>query len=398
MPSHERENARKEKKRKSESKVKRIIWIVLILIIIALIIMKVCEIDFSSVKNHFSNTSSISMTTDEDAYPFTIDSSKNVSIYSLNDKLGVLTDTSMTVLNPSDADVLYTFNHGYANPIIKCSGTYYCIIDQGANRIRLDTVNDNVYETKTDNSILTADVSKNGTVIYATKSDENKSTVFVYSKALKKQMEFEVNTGYVVAVAIDSSGKKCAYAVVNSKDAKLVTTVYTINVGDEKEKANFEFVDSDVMSLHYSNSGDLYYVGVDCVSVITSQKNQKEVYKQGEVNTVCYAYTDDNELVYVYSDYNGSSDNTVAHINSSGKIKTSFDISQKAKGVSSSSNEICVLFSDKVEIYSLTKGNLKDTYKCDETVGNVLKMSTKVFVNRQQLIDILQSDDTEKVK
>jgi hypothetical protein len=398
MPSHERENARKEKQRKTESKIKRIIWIVLIIIIIALIIMKVCEIDFSSVKNRISSGSSISMTADENAYPFTIDSSKSVNIYSLNDKLGVLTDLSMTVLNPSDANVLYTFNHGYSNPIIKCSGTYYCLIDQGANRIRLDTVSENIYETKTDDSILIADVSKNGTVIYATKSDDAKSTIFVYSKALKKQMEFDVNTGYVVAVAIDSSGKKCAYAVVNSKDAKLVTTVYTINVGDDEEKASFEFSDTDAMDLHYSNSGDLYFVGLDCVSVITSQKNQKEVYKKGTVNTVCFGYTDDNELVYVYSDYSESNVNTVAHINSSGKIKTSFEINQKVKYVSSSSNEICILLSNKVEVYSLTKGNLKNTYKCDETVGNVRKMSTKVFVNRQQLIDILESDDSEKVK
>ncbi|MFR5876837.1 MAG: DUF5711 family protein [Eubacterium sp.] len=393
MPSHERENARKEKQRKTDAKIKKIIWAVLIAVIIALIVMKVCEIDFQTIKNYFVDSDgnlSILMTADEDAYPFTIDSSKNVHLYSLNDKLGVLTDSSMTVLNPSDADVLYTFNHGYANPIIKCSGTYYCLVDQGANRLRLDTVNDNVYETKTENTILTADVSKNGTVIYATKSNDAKSTVFVYSKALKKQMELEVNSGYIVSVAIDSSGKKCAYAVVNSKDAKIVTTVYTINVGDDKERAAFDFVDSNLMDLHYSNSGDLYFVGTDCVSVITSQKKQKEVFKKGSANTVCFSYTSDNELVYVYSDYSESIDSTVAHINSSGKIKNSFKINQKTKYVSSSSNEICVLFSDRVEVYSLTKGDLKNTYKCDDSVGTVRKMSSKVFINRQQLVDVLE--------
>lgn len=393
MPSNERENARKEKRRKTDAKAKKIIWIILILIIIALIIMKVCEIDFQSIKDRFVDEDgkiSISMTADEDAYPFTIDSSKNVHLYSLNDKLGVLTDTSMTVLNPSDADVLYTFSHGYANPVIKCSGTYFCLADQGGNRLRLDTVNGDVYETKTENTILTADVSRGGTVIYATKSDEAKSTVFVYSKALKKQMELEVSSGYVVAVAIDSSGKKCAYAVVNSKDAKLITTVYTINVGDDEERASFEFAESNLMDLHYSGSGSLYYVGTDGVSVITSQKKQKEIYKTGSVNTVCFSYTDDNELVYVYSDYTESSDNTIARINSSGKVKTEFTVSQKAKAVSSSSNEICVLFTDKVDVYSLTKGDLKSTYKCDETVGDVCKMSSKVFVSRQQLIDVLE--------
>jgi hypothetical protein len=393
MPSHERENARKEKKRKNDAKAKRIIWIVLILIIIALIIMKVCEVDFASIKNRISgsdSSSSISMTADESAYPFTIDSSRNTHIYSMSDKLAVLTDTSMTILNPSDAEVLYTFNHGYSNPIIKYSSSYYCIFDQGANRLRLDTTSDNVYETKTDNQILTADVSRNGTVIYATKSDDAKSTVYVYSKALKKLMQFDVSSGYVVSVAIDSSGKKCAYAVVNSQDAKLVTTIYTINVGDDSERASFEYVDSNLMDLHYSNSGSLYFVGTDCVSVITSQKKINEIYKQGSVNTISYCYTSDGELVYAYSDYNESSDNTVAYVNSKGKIKNTFSVNQKVEYISSSSNEICVLFSDNVSIYSLTKGDLKNTYKCDESVGSALKMSTKVFISKQQIVDVLE--------
>lgn len=393
MPSHERENARKEKQRKNDLKTKRIIWIILILIIFVLAVLKVCEIDFSSLKSRFTDSDgkfSISLKTQENAYPFELDSSSGVKISDNNDKLNVLTDQSLTVLNPGDAEVIYTFDHGYANPIIRYSKPYFCLIDQGASRFRLDTNNENIYEEKTELPILCADVAGNGTVVYATKGKDVKSTLFVINSKLDHKMTLDVNDGYIVSVAIDSSGKKLAFATMNSKDAKKVITVHTMSVGDTSPKATFDFVDTNILDLHYSNSSDLYFVGSDTVAVITSQKNLKEVFKKGSVYTQDFSYTSNNELVYAGSDFSESAQSTLSYITSSGKIKTSIELKQKIKDVSSHSNEICVLYDDSIEVYSLTKGDLKDTYKCDSSVKSINQMSNKIFAHRQKLITVIE--------
>lgn len=394
MASKQRENARRERQRAKDIKTKKVIWIVLILIIIALLIMRVSEIDFASIKNRYTDENgkiTFSMTTDADAYPFKIDSSNIISVNPMSDKLSVLTDASLTVMNPTNAEVSYTVTHGYANPVISCAGQYICLIDQGANRIRLDRINDNVYESKLEKSLLTADVSKSGTVIYATRSDEQKSTVVVTNSSLKKLAEFDVNSGYVVAVAIDGGGKKCAYATVNSVNAKLVTTVHTFNVGEEKEKekGTFDFVDSNVMDLHYSNSSNLYFVGTNCVSVITSQKKEKKVYDIGSINTQCYNYTKDNELILDFCEYSQANENSIVYISSSGKVRTRIDLQKRVKYVSSSSNEICALMADRVVTYSLTKGDEKNSIPCDDSLTTANKLSSKVFVSRNQLIDVM---------
>ena len=388
MPSNERQNARKAKKRKAEQRTKKIIWAIIIIVVAALIVMKAAELDFSSVKNKFAD-GGVSVAVASDAYPYSLDSSKNVKVVAQNDKLGILTGVSVTVLNPTDGKLQYGFNHGYANPVMKNAGNYICVFDQGANRLRLDTLSGSVYETKTDYAILTANVAKNGNVIYASQSSDNKSSITVMNSQLKKLLELEVNTGYVVSAAIDPSGKKCAYAVINSKDAVLTTTVYTINVGDTQARASFEFSGSDILEMKYCQS-DLYIVCNDAVYTVSSQKKQTEVFAKGEVNTVCWCFTSNGELVYVYSKYSSANENYLVHINSSGNVNTGIELSQMPKQVSSSSNEITILFSDKVVVYSLTKGEEKGTYKCDDSISSVYKLSTKLFVCRHQLIDVLE--------
>jgi dipeptidyl aminopeptidase/acylaminoacyl peptidase len=353
--------------------------------------MRIFEIDFKEVKNRFIDENgrlTFSMTTNEDAYPFDLSSSVGVQVQPVGDKLSIINDTSLTVINPSDAKVIYSFNHGYANPVISYAGNYFCIIDQGATRLRLDRANKSVFETKTDKPIICADVAKNGNVVYITRTDGSKSEINVVNSALKKLMKVSVNSGYIVSVAIDSSGKKIAFASVDSKSASFVTTVYTINLGDKEVRRSFDFKDSTLMDLRYSNPSELYYVATNGVFVIRNQKKVHETFKTGEVNTVCFNYTTDNELVYVYSNYSSANENKLVYVNSSGKVKTEIDLKQRPKYISAT-NDICVLYHDKVVIYSMTKGEVKESFKCDDSVSSADKISTKIFINRNKLIDVL---------
>lgn len=391
MASNERENARREKKLRSQRRTKIILWSVILVIAIGLIIMKIAEIDFGEIKSHFTDKDGNVSIAAEAPYPYNLDSSKNVKMVTENDKLGVLTSVSVSVLNPTNAELLYGFNHGYANPMMETAGNYICVFDQGANRLRLDTFSDAVYETKTDTPLLTAAVSRSGNVVYATQSTESKSAVTVMDSKLKKRLELEVNDGYVVSVAIDPSGKKIAYAVINTENAVLKTTLFTASVGESEPTASFEFTGTNLLDLHYCQS-NLYLVFNNALYTVGAQKKLQpcEGMDIGEVNTVCYGYTADDEIIYVYSGYSSANENNLVHINSSGKVKTTIALSQQPKGVSSESNEITVLFSDGITVYSLNRGEEKGTYRCDDSVSSAIKLSSKIFVSRHQLIDVIE--------
>lgn len=388
MATNQRENARKEKKQKKDRKIKAIIWSILIIVMIAMLGMKLAEVDYSGLGNKiFGNITSKAT---GQSSTIMLDSSRNVKIAQVNGKLNALTDTSYTVYNPGDSSIQYSYIHGYANPCMAYAGNYTCLYDQGGARIRLDSNSGAVYESRLDNSILCADVANNGNIIYATNGENSKSTIVLVNKSLKKLLQLDVSEGFVTSVAVDSSGKKCAYAVVNSKNADLVTTVYTINAGDEEPIASFEFVSSPVVDLSYSSSS-LFVVCQNNVTVVKNQKKAQTVFESNNIVAVNYTYTDKNQLVFVYADYAQATENKVAYITSNGKIKNTFNLDQRVKYIHSSSNEFTVLFDDKISVYSLSKGDEKSSVNCDDSVNSVIKMSSTIYVQHQQIIDALNA-------
>lgn len=394
MPNNQR--VRSEKRNKKAQRTRRIIWAVLILVIAILVVLKIWEIDFNTVKKTISVSSGI-VSSAESIYPLSLDSSKNVKIVPQNDKLNIFTSSSCTVINPTTGEKENSIIHGYSNPIMRTAGNYICIFDQGATRFRLDTVNEDVYEEATETPVLCADVAKNGTVIYAVQGTESKCVLNIVNKSLKQLLTLNVNNGYITAVAVDPSGKHCAYAALSSKNAKFITTIYTINIGDKKERAALELEGTNLLDMRYCSS-DLFLIGDNRVARVTNQKKLKDIFKTNEVNTCCYNYTSGGELVYVYSKYTSANENYLTYINANGRVKTTVELSQRPKYVSSSSNEMTVLFTDKIVTYSLTSGEEKGSAVVDDSVSIVHKLSTKCFICRHQVLDVTELKMKEKEK
>ncbi len=393
MPSNEREIKRKEKQRQKDIKSKKIIWIILILILSGLLIMKVCELDFNSIKETIYSSVGISKAS-EDIYPYSLEDFDSAELSIINDKLNILTNSSLLVLNPADAKKIYNFDHNYSNPVLSYAGSYICIIDQGGTRLRLDTTANEKFEKSTEKRIITADVSRNGTVAYATLSDHAKSSIFVLNKSSVKKMSYDVNDGYVTQVAVNPAGNKLTFSTVNSENAKLVTTIHTIDVGAEKETSAFQINQSQVYDLKYGSSDDCYVVCDDALYCLNSQKELNEVFKQGTVSIFHYAYSNDNKLIIDYGNYADSQENEIAYVHSNGKVKTKIKQMKRIKGLSSSSNKITVLFDDKIKVYSLTNGEEKYTCPCRSDASCAYTLSSKQFILHGQYIDLIEQGES----
>lgn len=387
MPSNERENQRIENKKQKEKKAKRIIWIALFVVLAVLLALKVCEIDFADIKNRI-NSLSLTSAVSENNYPVTVNVSNGESIKLVNGKLYALNESSVVSVDPASASQSYSFDHGYASPVFKSNGNYTCLFDRGGTRLRLDTTSEELYEKSFDKSIITADVANNGTIVCALFSDEAKSRIIVLNKNENKKLDYNVKDGYVTYVSLNQNASLLAYTSVNSKNAFLTTTVHILNIGSGEDEFTLEYDKSNIIDLHFNDSGNLYVLGDNFLSVIKSQKKEEVVFKKGSISTINYCYTSSNELVINYSGYDKSSKSKVAYIKSNGKVKSSFSIKGEAKSISSSSNEITVLLPQKICIYSLTKGEKKESISCDSSVNSAVKASSRVYVQYGQYIDI----------
>ena len=102
MAGNQREMRKKELKAKKDRKNKTIIWIIIAIVVAVLIVMKVCEININTVKEHFTDSSgklSISQNVEKNNFSYNLDSSQNVTVKNINNKLGVLTPSTFTFID-----------------------------------------------------------------------------------------------------------------------------------------------------------------------------------------------------------------------------------------------------------------------------------------------------------
>lgn len=392
MASNQRDMRQREKRAQRDKRHRRIIWIIIAIIIIIIAVMKLCEVDFNSIKDRFTDENgnfTLTQGVIDDDYPYSLDSSQDVILQNVNNKLSALTQNSYTVIKSSDGSLEYTFDHGYLNPMISVSGVYSLIYDQGSTLLRLDTTSDNIYEKETEDDILCAAVAKNGTVVYATSDGSADSKISVITKSLKDKMDYTSSYGYVVAIAINNSAKKIAFAAVNSENAQLKTKVYVMSVGSDEVSGEFDIVSGSVIDLRFSGN-NLYVVGDTFAATVSAQNKFNYVYEIGDINTVDYAYSSNGDLLLAYNTYSSSSDSTLVRIKSNGNIKNEIELTGTVKDISASSSIVGVLTGNNITTYSLSNSQVENTYDVDDSVYSICCIGNKTFIQKQSVIDRIE--------
>lgn len=395
MADNQREMERREKRANKDRRNKKIIWSVIAVVVLILIIMKVFEINVNSVIDRFTDEDGNFTLTEgvvEDNFPYSIDSSSNVSVVNINNQLGILTPSSFTVLNNKNGEVKYGFEHGYSNPILETEGVYSLIYDQGAGSYRLDTVSNAVYEEKLSNSILCADVAKDGTVAVATTSSEKLCDILVYSKSLEKEMQISLSDGYVIAITLSENGKKLAAAVVTGENANLKTTVLLYDVADgEADRKAVELPQGLIVDMNYTGR-NIIVVGNTYAGTIDSSGKYEQIYAAGKISTQCVEYTPSGDLVLVYNSYDNSTENVISYIKKNGHIKKEISVTGTIKSVSASSSLVSVLTNSEIISYNLSNGEEKSRISTDDSARSICCMGSEIFVHRQSLIERNEAD------
>lgn len=390
MPSNERINKRKEKQRKKDKRTKVIIWSILLAILIIMMIMKVCEIDYRSIKDTFSNNTSASSVSN--IYPYSLDNHSQIDFNIINSKFALMTDSNVEILNIQNAKKLYSFEHGYASPKIEYAGNYLCLYDQGGTRLRLDTLSENLYEKHIEKPIIAACVANNGTVAYSTFNESSKSKLVVMTKSENKKSDIEIKDGFVTAIALNSNASKCAYVTVNSVNGKFTSFLHIMKVGEVEDIAVFEYQNSDILKLAYSSGNRLYVIGNDFLSIVKSDKNEETVFEKGAITALNYSFTKENELILNYNEYSNSQSTKIAYIKPNASIKMTINTDSEPKFISINSNKLTVLYSNKFVIYSLSSGEIKKEIACDSSVESVYSISSKAYIQYGQYLDVINTE------
>jgi len=122
-------------------------------------------------------------------YPIELDSTQTINAVSRGSYYYVLSNTGIDAFSNSGKN-LFSYTHGFENPIIKTSASRAMVFEQGGNQVLIFTHSGLKEALSFETDILTANISDSGVYAIATESDKYTSAVTVFSKSGKKLYEW----------------------------------------------------------------------------------------------------------------------------------------------------------------------------------------------------------------
>ncbi|MBR2489170.1 MAG: hypothetical protein IKB45_01715 [Clostridia bacterium] len=211
------------------------------------------------------------------SYPIELESSDTLNCVSKGSHYYVLSDTMVYSFAASGKE-LFSYNHGFENPVIKTSVSGALVFEQGGTGAVIFSLSGVTGEIKTEKEIITAAISDSGNYAIVSRSDKYASTVSVYNKSGKRLYEWYSAQDTVNNAAISPNGKK------------LAVSTFSANVGQYNSKLRFLEFDSAESEHSESFEGSIVYslenTGGSKLAVVT--KNGVKFIKWSDFKTTDY--------------------------------------------------------------------------------------------------------------
>ncbi len=270
----------------------------------------------------FENVQNLSALIGSGSYPADINSAEVLNAVSRGNYYYVLTDTRLSAYSNGGKEI-YSYSHGFENPVLKTSKTRAMIFSQGGNEAYIYNLANIKSTISTEKEIITANISDSGTYALVTRSDSYASVVSVYNKNNKLVYEWYSSEDTVNNVAISPSGKKIAVSAFNATS------------GDYRAKLSVLTFDSATPEYTESYSGLPVY-GIEAVSnarfsVITENgiqfikwSNFKKAEYKNDYSAAMFR-SSSGRSVAVFNRSSDKTDNRIAVFNSKGRLKGEFE-------------------------------------------------------------------------
>lgn len=300
-----------------------------------------------------------------------------------NDIITLTNDTFFEVYN-TGGKLLQAVSHGMSNPQLEVSEARFMLFDRERYSISIFNYSNELYTAEFENTIITADIGRNGSYAVVTSSDVYKNSVFVYDKDNELKFTWNSANYYVTDVAVSDNGKNIALCLLNSNAGSFESFVYILDFKSATPKEKYSF--NDIVS-SISNYGDYIFAnGFDHAYSLKWDGGQTDLGVTGTVR--CYDFDFQGNSCFVFGREDNEQINTIAVLNEDGKLTSTFQFNAAVEDISIADDFIAVLSPTECYLYDL-KGNLKSSIS-SEYKGT--------FVGLSNDGEVLVSDNSKLIK
>lgn len=256
------------------------------------------------------------------SYPIDLESNDTLSTVSRGMYYYVLTNTHINAYSGNGKQI-YSYSHGYENPILKTSKTRALIFDQGGNEAVIYNLRTKKKTLKTDNDIITAGISDSGTYAVVTRSDKYASVVTVYDKHNKRLYEWSSSADTVNNVAVSPNGKKIAVSLFNASSGKFTSKISVLEYDSATPKYTETIDETLVFALDSFHNAGFSAVTGKGYSFYAWSDFKKTEYKSEY--SPAFLRSGTGGTAVVFNRESDRTDNRIVLFSPKGKVKSEFD-------------------------------------------------------------------------
>ncbi|MBQ1183077.1 MAG: hypothetical protein IIX60_01370, partial [Clostridia bacterium] len=310
--------------------------------------------------------------------------SSNPEYFGCHDDIITLTNNTFFEVYNTNGKLLQAVSHGMSNPQLEVSEARFLLYDRERYSISIFNYSNELHTAEFENTIITADIGRNGSYAVVTSSELYKNSVYVYNKDNELKFTWNSANYYVTDVAVSDNGKKIAVCLLNSNAGSFESFVYILDFKSVTPKEKYSF--NDIVS-SVSNYGDYIFAnGFDRAYSIKWDGGQTDLGVNGTIR--CYDFDFDGNSCFVFGREDNEQINTIAVLNEDGKLTSTFQFNAAVEDIALTDEYIAVLSPTDCYLYNL-KGELKSSIS-SEYKG--------VFVGLSSNGDVLVSDNSKLIK
>lgn len=153
-----------------------------------------------------------------------------------------------------------SFNHNYADPVLKTAKKRMLVYDRGGNSFTVVNRKNEIYSKTVDDRILMAEISDSSSVALVTQDEKYAGVLTVYDPNGTAVYSWSSSSG-ILSVTFSKDGGGCFITTFNSKDGSLQSVVRYMRFDSTEEIMKSQPLDMLALKALENDNGDFWVVG-----------------------------------------------------------------------------------------------------------------------------------------
>ena len=298
----------------------------------------------------------------ESVYNYDASSSNRFAV--LGDRLVVLSDTRLRVLDASGGEVWSTAVNMTA-PALESGGGKAVAYDVGGTVLYVVDQNGQVLSlTATEEEpLISASLNEKGWLAVTAKKKGYKGVVSVYNDKMEQFFDFNSSERFVIGACVTEDCKSVAAVTLGQENGYFVSNVVLYNLNEEEPYANYDIPDGLVADIGWVG-GKFAAVSDTCLTFADTKGDLEGSYGYNGTYLREYDLNGDGFAALLLNRYQSGSVGRLVTVGADGTELGSLEVSEEVQDISAAGRYLAVLYLDRLVIYNQaleTYASLKGT-------------------------------------